>query len=210
MICLADNDIILKLALCDLLDEAVAALDATHGEVYVLNTARFKLISPNKPSRGRVKPDEPAYSRLCAFFEAVRLIDVTPPPEEQLAFDDLAGIDAGEAVLFSASTHYAGSRLVTGDKRSLIALAAAGTPVCAAVCKRLVGRVICFEQVVLRLIERLGFDSVRDRVVPARNCDTALRLVFGSGLTADESGVRDGLASYVGDLRSFTGGMLVP
>lgn len=210
MICLADNDIILKLAVCDLLAEAVAALDSTYGEVYVLNSAKYKLISPNKPLRGKVKPDEPAYERLQEFFGAVREIDSVPAPDEQLAFDDVPGIDAGEAVLFSATTHHPDARVATSDKRSLVALATAGGPVCDGVCVRLAGRVVCFEQIVLRLIDRRGFDWVRDRAVPARGCDTALRLVFGSGLTADETGVRSGLASYINDLRDSTGGLLAP
>ena len=210
MICLADNDIILKLAQCHLLAEAVEALDATYGEVYVLNTAKFKLINPAKPARGRVKPDEPAHARLQAFFAAVREIEVTPSADEQRAFDDLQGVDAGEAVLFSASAHYPGSLLTTSDKRSLTALVAAPDPVCVTVCGRLAGRVVCFEQVVLRLIDQFGFDLVHARVAPARDCDTALRIVFGSGLTAAEQGVRDGLGSYINDLRGRTGGLLAP
>ena len=71
------------------------------------------------------------------------------------------------------------------------------------------GRVICFEQTLLRIIDRIGFDLVRTRVVPARNCDTALRAVFGSGLEATEATVRAGLASYIADLQGQTGDLLV-
>ena len=37
MICLADNDIFKKLAICNLLDEALSALDVSHSEVLVLH-----------------------------------------------------------------------------------------------------------------------------------------------------------------------------
>lgn len=209
MICLADNDIILKLACCDLVAEAVTALGVTAADVFVLNTAVHKLLSPKKPDKGRVKPGEPEYARLEAFFAAVKVVDAVPAPDEQLAFNDVLGIDTGEAILFSATAAYPGSLLATSDKRSLVALAGAGGDVCRRVCERMAGRVICFEQTLLRVIDAAGFDLVRTRAVPARNCDTALRSVFGSGLEATEDSVRGGLTSYVTDLKRQTGGLLV-
>ncbi len=210
MICLTDNDVILKLACCDLLGEAVAALGVTSAEILVLNSAVHKLISPKKPGKGRVRPGEPEYERLRHFFDAVGVIDVAPPPDEQLAFNDILGIDTGEAVLFSATGAYADCRLVTSDKRSLVALCSAAGEVCERVRGRLQGRVICFEQTILRIIDGLGFAPVLTKVVPGRHCDTALRAVFGSGLSATEAGVREGLASYIDDLRRQTLDILIP
>ena len=43
MICLADNDIVKKLAVCNLIDEAVSALGVSLDEIRVLPTARYKL-----------------------------------------------------------------------------------------------------------------------------------------------------------------------
>lgn len=126
MICLADNDIILKLACCDLLSEAVAALGVSLGDVLVLNSAIHKLLGPKKPGKGRVKQGEPEYERLRAFFDSIRVIDIAPPSDELDAFNDVLGIDTGEAVLFSATGFYADCLLATSDKRSLIALCGAG------------------------------------------------------------------------------------
>jgi hypothetical protein len=42
VICLSDNDIIHKLAACDLLDDALAALSLARTDVYVLPTAKYK------------------------------------------------------------------------------------------------------------------------------------------------------------------------
>jgi hypothetical protein len=60
MICLADNDIILKLACCDLLTEAVEVMGVNSDQVLVLNSAIHKLLSPKKPGKaGR--------ARVCAL-----------------------------------------------------------------------------------------------------------------------------------------------
>ena len=42
MICLADNDYILKLAACDLLEEMQTLFGAERNEIYVLPSAKFK------------------------------------------------------------------------------------------------------------------------------------------------------------------------
>ena len=56
MICLTDNDLILKLAVCDLFEEALAALETTHHEVYVLPSARFVLLKPiKKPVQAKAR-----------------------------------------------------------------------------------------------------------------------------------------------------------
>ena len=209
MICLADNDIILKLARCDLLSEAVAALGITVADVLVLNSAVHKLLSPMKPGKGIVKQGEPEYERLRVFFDSVRMIDLAPPPDELLAFNDVLGIDTGEAVLFSATGVYADYLLATSDKRSLIALCGAGGEVCGRVRDRLKGRVVCFEQTILSILDRVGFAPILAKVVPNRHCDMALRAVFGSGLSATESRVREGLSSYIEDLRRQTIDLLV-
>jgi hypothetical protein len=192
MILLSDNDILLKLAICDLLNETIVELGAAHGEVFVVGTARFKLGIAKNPDKTKAKFGEAVFARLKSFLNRVRTLDA-PSPAELQVFDDIIGIDAGEAVLFAASAQFADFRLATGDKNSLKALVA--NPSCQTVCDRLSGKVVCFEQIILHLIGRYGFVPILNKVVPARGCDTALRAVFGSGLDATEENVRAGLAS---------------
>lgn len=207
MICLSDNDIILKLAVCNLLDEAFTALGAKREEIYVLPSAKHVLLKPiKKPDEAKSRLGEAISDRLHAFLDSIQVISVAPSAAEQQIFEDIVGIDTGEAGLFSVSAHYPEFLLATSDKNSLRALSA--SPACQSICRRLAGKVICFEQVVLRLIDRFGFDPICDKVVPARQCDTALRAVFGSGLDASEDSVRAGLTSYITDLRNQTGGLL--
>ena len=208
MICLFDNDIISKLAFCDLFDDALTTLGAKRDEVFVLPTARFVLLKPIKhPEVAKERLGEAAYDRVRTFLESVGVLDTPPPTEEFQIFDDLVGIDSGEAILFSATAQFPQFVLATGDKRSLRALYA--EPKCKLICDRLAGKVVCFEQVVRLIIDQVDFASVLKKLVPARGCDTALRAVFGSGLDATERNVKDGLASYIAELRNLTGGLLM-
>jgi hypothetical protein len=208
MICLSDNDIVLKLACCDLLNETLDVLGVRREEVFVLPTARHVLLKPLKaPEKGRARLGDAVFQRVTLFLDSVQVIEAAPSPQEMLLFDDIVGIDSGEAVLFATTAHFPEFILATSDKNSLRALSS--TAACEPICRRLAGKVICFEQLILRLIDRLGFNPIRDKVVPARDCDTALRAVFGSGLDAAEENVRTGLASYVNHLRGQTGALLV-
>lgn len=208
MICLSDNDFLKKLAVCDLLSEAMDALETNFGEVYVLNTARHVLLKPlKKPEIAKTRLGEAVYERISQFLDRAQTLNVVLAPDEQRLFEDIPAIDPGEAVLFSATAHFPNCLLATGDKSCLRALA--GNSNCQIVCQRLTNRVVCFEQVILRIIDRSGFTVVREKVIPAFGCDTALRAVFGSGLEATEETVRAGLTSYVTDLRRHTGALLV-
>jgi hypothetical protein len=176
--------------------------------VFVLPSTRHVLLKPIKnPDKAKARLGEVVYDRLRLFLDSVQVVSVAPAPEEQVIFEDIVGIDTGEAILFSASAYYSDFLLATSDKNSLRALSA--NAACQAICLRLAGKVICFEQIVLRLLDHFGFDPTRHKLVPARHCDTVLRALFGSGLEATEDNVRSGLASYIMELRNQTGALLI-
>ena len=207
MTLLADNDIILKLAHCDLLAQAVALLGGPAAEVYVLGTARYKLLPKNRGKGNIPSPGDPAYLRLQAFFAVARTVEATPDQADVRLLVDEFQIDEGEAVLFAAAGSYPGCHVATGDKRALATLAALG-PAGHGVRDRLAGRVVCLEYVLVQLIDALGFTDVLNRVVPAREYDTVLRAVFN--LDSTEASVRAGLTSYIAALRTDAPGLLVP
>jgi hypothetical protein len=200
VLCFSDNDVILKLAAFDLLSDFLPAVGVTMASVRVLPTAKYVLTPLAKQHGGAVA------KRVAGFLGAAGVIDWELPADEVRLFEDTLGIDPGEAILFAATAKQRTFVLTTGDKVSLAALA--GSPECEKITKRLAGRVVCLEQLVQRCIDHHGFEPVKRKIVPARECDKALRAIFGSGLTASENGVRDGLGSYVESLRSTTGSLL--
>jgi hypothetical protein len=206
VIVISDNDVLRKLACCDLFEEFLQAFGVSHNEVYILNTARPVLGS----KRGKKRIDEAIFQRLTVFLDSVQIISTVPDPDEQVALTEQPNIDTGEAVLFSVTPTMADSLLATGDKRSLQSLAEANDAVCRGLCQKLAGKVVCFEQVIWKILECKGFDAVRDKIILGRECDKVLAIILGSGLDASEASVREGLISYIDDLRKQTGLLLAP
>jgi hypothetical protein len=205
VIVIADNDVLKKLACCDLYKEFSEAFEVSFREIYILNTAKHVLRS----KRIRKQLDEGSFQRLSVFLDAVQVITAAPDPDEQVALTEEQGIDAGEAVLFSVTHPIKNALLATGDKRSLGSLAKSVDKVCRRLCKKLAGKVVCFEQILLKILDGEGFDSVRDNLVLGRECDKVLAVILGSGLDASEATIREGLTSYIEDLRRQTGSLLL-
>lgn len=208
MIVLADNDILLKLASCDLFGELLAAFGVSYSDIRVLPTARFALTREKK----RKQVGDAAFGRLRTFLDQVRDIDVAPDPEEIAVLAEQPRIDPGEAVLFSVCPKIQDCEIFTGDKRSLTSLAEASVAdvTCKNLSDRLSGKVVCFEQILLRVLDHSGFDAISSKLIAGRDCDKTLAIVLGSGLDATESVLREGLSSYIADLRRSTGVLLVP
>jgi hypothetical protein len=102
------------------------------------------------------------------------------------------------------------SVILTGDKRAIRALAAAdGYPVLQ---PKLIGKIVIVEQVILALIEKHGFEFVRDRVCASNDgdlsFDTSLMAAFSGGTDPTENECRLCLAAYIQDLRKDVGDLL--
>lgn len=209
MILFCDNDIVHKLAACNLLDDALSALGVSASDVYVLPTARYKFGVTKDRAKSERKYGKEVFRRIRDFLERVNEIDNLCMDELRL-LDDVVDIDHGEATLISATNVHSEYLLATGDKRCLHSLASNES--CSPIADRLRGRAVCLEQVLRKIIEQFGFEHVKKRVVPAvcgePSCDTALRAAFGSGLDAVESNVVRTLDAYVQELQEMTAGML--
>lgn len=200
-VCFVDNDAILKLVACNLFWEAVTSLGLTQADLRVLSDAKYVF----RKSR-RVVQKYPQAIRDSAISIVEGCTKIQPELSEELQILQIEGIDPGENLLISATRYEASFYLATGDKRCLTALAA--EPQLAEIRQRLIGRVICLEQLILRLIYNQGFDLVLTKVLPAREYDTALKAIFGSGERATQENVLQALEGYIEDLRKTTEGLL--
>ncbi len=209
MILFCDNDIVHKLAACNLLDDALSALGVSTENVRVLPTAKHKFGITKDHAKFKRKYGEVVFGRIRCFLEEVGEVD-NPSVEDLLLLDDVADIDRGEATLISATAAHSDYLLATGDKRCLGSLAT--NQACRPIADRLRGRAVCLEQIIRKAIEHSGFEHVKRRVVPAvcrePSCDIALLAAFGSGLDAAESNVLHTLDAYIRDLQQKTESML--
>ena len=194
MIYLSDNDILEKLARCDLLDDFLTAYGSTRRDVFVVETLKYRLKRPSAAKR--LGAD--GLQRILAFLEQVNIVH-DYSREDHLLLAELQIIDIGETILLSAAGLYDDFRLATGDKRCLKAIAT--HPGCLRLAERIKGKVVCFEQIIRTLIGHFGFDHVRSKVVPALDCDVALRAAFGSGVDSTEDNCVDCLNHYIDELR---------
>lgn len=202
-----DNDVISKLASCDLLDDAITVLGLQKADVRILGTFKHRFGITNEKRRAKVEQQVgvAAYQRLIDFQGSVGEVEVNHG-DLLTAFEDLAAIDAGEAQLYAEASEIADSFIVTGDKRSIRSLASAAA--CREICQNLSGRVICFEQLIKDILSRREFHQVKGKIVPAVDCDSVLRCAFGSGLDAEEAQVHRVLDANIAELREATGNLL--
>lgn len=202
-----DNDVISKLASCNLLTEAVSALGCHEDSVLILRSFKHRFGMTNETLRARRERElgVDTVARISAFQAGVAEI---PPARDELILllEDVLAIDPGEAQLFASASDDTNIVVVTGDKRSIRALHA--SVACVPIVKSLAARILCLEQVIKEAIRRFGFDYVKRRVVPGVGCDIALRAAFGMGFDAEEQQVLHALDGYIEELRQATGDLL--
>ena len=203
MLCLADTDIVLKLAACDLLQDALVCMNATLDDVRVLTSARH-MLRKAKPG-AFMSIGAHGLARAREFVERA-----TPLPSvsnaDTILLGSVHGIDPGEAALFAVTRDLPAFVLTTGDKRSLRALADA--PACAHIAARMAGRVVCLEQVLLRLVAARGYAVVRAHATPVLDCDQVLKGAFGLGSDTVEAHTVEYLLHHLRLLRAGTGRLL--
>lgn len=200
-----DNDVIIKMSCYNLLKLApqVSGDEAVLG---ILGAAKYV-------ARDRVNKDRRIIDRssaIAALEAFLQIAEVLEPTEEEvsvatelerIALDAGVPLDAGESQLCAIVYVRCFDLLVTGDKRAIEA--AESLLQVSQVLQALAGRVLCLEQLVLRMIEDVGLSKIRSQVCAEPAMDRALSLILGCGIAGraeNESIV--GVKSYIRDLRS--------
>lgn len=191
-----DNDVLLKLTACDLFWDAIALLKVNPSDVKVLD--RAKHVIRNKKE---IKQQYSEEIREKAIDLVKTLTQIEADPLNPfLALQQIKGLDVGELTLTYAAISEPAFYLVTGDKKFMRKLSE--VPEIAIAREKLSGRVICFEQLIHKLIIVKGFETVKQKVLPVKDCcDTALKSAFGSGDRAEEINVMDSLGQYIQELK---------
>lgn len=208
MILLSDNDLIIKLAQCDLIDEALSTLESAKNDCFVLNTMKYslRLDEPDK-SIERYIGSVQAYDRINELLEKCQVLTAAPIEFDLLDhLNEISAIDAGEQALFlhakdndSKSIDY---RILTGDKRALRAICNYDRLEIFAFLRT---KIVCLESCMMDMIDFVGFDHVNQKVCAAREqvaeekYDKVLRAAFGEARNQEHC--IECLRNYSGDIR---------
>lgn len=184
---LIDTDAFCKLAVSELLHDAIRVLEAKLEDCLRLPAL------PHMLRRGRIR-NQYGPDSCDSMLQVAQTLPRVPEPSAAW-LDPLASIreiDPGEALIFAAAAESEGT-VVSGDKRALVSLKDLQD-----YREALTDRIVVFEAVLLRLCHDLGADVVRRRVRPLETLDTVVRVCFSSLGSEPE----EGLLSYFEDLQA--------
>lgn len=206
MALLIDNDVVHKLCELDLQDEAIPLLKGKYGSLLVLDTLKFKFIPANQRKRKRIEKRYTSIiiSRIESFVKSSDVGEFSSKVTDSILLDILNesddNLDAGEMQLLQGIIDNSDSMMLTGDKRFLKTLSS---------CHKISFRIakirhsfICFEQLILFLIDSEGFEYVKMKFLKALQenikVDTTLMHCFEGRDLAIEKGVIDNLSLNIG------------
>ena len=210
MVSLWDTDILLKLSALDLVQETLQLLQLSEQDVYLLPSATHYLRKADK--RLIYRYGKEGVERAQKLAQQAKFVGFHLEKSELELLSSVPDIDTGEALLYASTYALQEFWLLTGDKRSLTALAA--SPNCQPIAARLSGKAICLEQVVIHSLSSYPFEILLSKIVPvskivpARECDTAVKVAFGSGNQTNLSHAIGALDAYISELRAKTGNLL--
>lgn len=208
MILLSDNDLVIKLAQCDLIEEALGTLDSVRKDCFVLNTIRYSL-RLNEPDKAiqRYVGSVQAYDRINELLESCQVLTEAPMEFDLLEhLNEIAEIDAGEQALFlhAKDNHLKAIdyRILTGDKRALRAICNYDQLDAFAFLRT---KIVCLESCMMDMIDFVGFDHVNQKVSAAKQqvveakYDQVLRAAFGEARSQEHC--LECLRNYSSDIR---------
>jgi hypothetical protein len=204
MIALADNDILLKAACYRLLAELIP-ISCDADRVGYLGAAKFVLGKKIRRMNlcGNVAE---AHDELLTFLATNEAIETTAEEQELAAILEATAqtlsvnLDTGESQLLAVLVSRALPKLLTGDKRAIIAierlLDVLGT------LSSVIGKVSCLEQIVKHVFTQGNPDSIRMAICREPDVDKALSICFSChGPEQPMPPVVEALDSYISDLR---------
>lgn len=194
MIVLADNDLILKLAQCDLLKDLHLLLGIeSPAQIFVLRTARFQLIPKNEQKALHKAGSAVVLDAIKQFLQQTTELPEIADESLLASLEGVSGIDDGEQLLLASMVENEDAVLATGDKRALRAVVA-NQQLLNKVYVSLCDRVLTFESALLLALIHFGFPNLKQRLLGNPKPDGVLRLVLKAEMS--EGDLVDCLVSY--------------
>jgi hypothetical protein len=198
MIYFGDRDVVSKLAACGFLPWLPELLGVAANEIEIryLVSLRSSLSRPDKKLSNKQ-----FQQYLVEFCEAHSIIDGV---SNVARLEELlhSGMDPGESMLFAEAEETHGT-VVTGDKRALAAYAGLSNAI-----QRGKIRVVCWEQLLLRVYQIKGYEALRSGCCEGIEGDKLLSLAFSNGLATQEEHALEAFQSYLRDVEKHSSDIL--
>lgn len=201
-----DNDVLFKAACYGILNELAAYVDPAPHNVGVLGVAPYvvrRLISraPLRSDKARL------LDALDRFLKSIGVLEPDENERQLAATVELAAqlqglpLHVGESQLCAIAILRGLSRIVTGDKRAIMAIERLLDT--EDQLHQLCGNVHCVEQAIMGVLESIGGPALRSRICAEPGVDTALSMCFNCYSTERPSDEYvAGLTSYISAVRT--------
>ncbi len=183
MIVLSDNDVILKLAQCNLLSQLPVVFNQPPEQIFINPAARFQLLPRNPDKAIRKCGSQVVYEQVGAFIESVQDIPEVQDSKIIELLGDIPKIDVGEQLLLASCMENPEAIFMTGDRNCLNAIIS-NQPALIDVHHRLLDAVVTFESSLLLCINDTGTDEVYRNLVNNPKPDGMLRLAISNSGSA--------------------------
>ncbi|UXL29487.1 hypothetical protein [Stenotrophomonas maltophilia] len=200
---LLDSDAAKSLCQYGLIEDLATALGIKLSDFSILSQLRFQLHVAN-PAKSLLKlGSDLAVAQVNLLVSQASEVVVLTESANYALLEGTPDIDGGELALFAALCEDNSAGLITGDKRSLVALCKVGASIQESFNW---AQIICLEEALALLVNHFGWAYVSDRVRVRPDVNSAISTVFGRSVAADEQAISEGLQSYLRDLQIKTSG----
>lgn len=201
-----DNDIVYKAA-CYAISSHVLGSVNQQGSAHVGVLAAARFVVGKKINRAKLNGGpHPALEQLSFFMSCAEQLETTNEEQDLAATIELAAqrigaaLDSGESQLCSVAITRVVPIMLTGDKRAIRALELLLKTEQAL--KSICGKVRCFEQFLIGVLEELEHETLRKLICGEPTVDRTATICFAcKSPTVTADAVLQGLNSYIEDLR---------
>lgn len=200
---LLDSDAAKALCQYGLIEDLAIALGVELSDFSILAQLRYQLHVAN-PAKALIKlGSELAMAQVNLLVSKASEVVVLIESANYALLEGTPDVDGGELAMFAAICDDDTAGLITGDKRSLVALC----KVEGAIQKSFSwAQILCLEEAIAILLGHFGWSYVSERVRLRPDVNSAISTIFGRSAAADETTISDGFQSYLKDLQAKTAG----
>lgn len=206
---LLDSDAARKLAQYDLVNELIAALNCQKVHLAVLPQLKYQLGLTVADQSKALKLLGNQQSLMAAkdLIAHAAEVDITPDAANPILQLNRPNLDSGEKTLLAALVSQPDDKLVSGDKKALVAISKIND---IPILKGVWLRILCLEEAMHLIVRNHAFEDISLKIRARPDVDTAVSIIFGKSAANNYDNVIEGLNSFLRSLHKDTDGNYLP